>query len=132
MLKSKKSLIILVVAVLVLALGTFLYSELNISKKPWSVVYLATGEIYVGKISCFPKFRISGDAYILQVVKIPVEPTEGEEVSEEPQTSFQLTPIQDALWSPEKLYLNRKQVVFYGPVLETSKVAEAIKEVGKW
>ena len=114
------------VVVLVLGFGFYVYSEMNISKKPWSVVYLATGEIYVGKLSHFPKFQISSETYILQVVRIPAE--EGMEE----QTSFQLTPIQDALWAPEKLYLNREQVVFYGPVLETSKVGEAIKEAGKW
>lgn len=127
MFRTKKSLIVtVVIIILVLALGYFVYSEVNIAKKPWSVVYLATGEIYVGKISHFPKFQVSGDAYILQLVKTPAE--EGVEA----QTSFQLTPILDALWAPEKLYLNRDQVVFYGPVLETSQVAEAIKEVGKW
>ena len=127
MFRTKKSLVITgILVILVLALGYCAYSEMNIAKKPWSIVYLATGEIYVGKISCFPKFQISSDAYILQVVKTPAE--EGVEA----QTGFQLTPIQDALWAPEKLYLNREQVIFYGPVLETSKVGEAIKEAGKW
>jgi flagellar basal body-associated protein FliL len=132
MFKSKKSIIIFIVVIvlLILALGYFLYSELNISKKPWSVVYLATGEIYVGKVSCFPKLRIT-DAYILQMVNKPVEPTAGEEVTGETKTSFQLTPIKDALWAPKKLYLNPKQVVFYGPVEENSKVAEAIRNAAK-
>lgn len=132
--KSKKSLIILlvVIVVLIFGFGFYLYSELAISKKPWLVVYLATGEIYVGKISHFPRFQISGDAYILQVVEIPTEQIEGEEPTGETTTSFQLTPIQDALWAPKKLYLNQDQVVFYGPVQETSKVGEAIKEAGKW
>lgn len=129
MFKSKKSLIIFIVVIvlLVLTLGFCVYSELNISKKPWSVVYLTTGEIYVGKISCFPKLQIH-DAYILQLVK---KPAEGEEVTEETKTSFQLTPLKDALWAPKKLYLNPKQVVFYGPVEENSKVAEAIRGASK-
>jgi len=129
--KSKKSLIICisVIVVLVLGFGFYVYSELNISKKPWSVVYLTTGEIYVGKISHFPKLQIF-DAYILQMVSKPVEPTEGE-VTGETKTSFQLSPLKDALWAPKKLYLNRDQVVFYGPVREDSKVAETIREAGK-
>lgn len=123
MFQLKKSSIIHfgIIIVLVLAIAIFAYSEMDISKKPWSVVYLTTGEIYVGKISHFPKFQISGDAYLLQVVK------KQEEGSEEIKTSFQLTPIKEALWAPKKLYLNSDQVVFYGPVLETSKVAEAIR-----
>ena len=125
MFKTKKSLII-IGALVILTIGFFIYSEMNIEKKPWSVIYLTTGEIYVSKISCFPKFQISDNAYILQDVKVPAE--EGME----PQTSFQLTPIQEALWAPEKLYVNRRQVVFYGPVKEDSKVGDAIKEAGKW
>lgn len=126
MFKFKKSLIIFIVVIvlLVVALGFYVYSELNISKKPWSVVYLTTGEIYIGKVSSFPKFQIA-DAYILQVVKSPGEETE------EAKTNFQLTPLKDALWAPKKLYLNKEQVVFYGPVEETSKVAEAIRSASK-
>lgn len=129
MFKSKKSIIILIVVIvlLVLTLGVYVNSELDISKKPWSVVYLSTGEIYIGKVSHFPKFRIA-DAYILQIVK---KPAEGEEATAEPKTSFQLTPLKDALWAPKKLYLNPKQVVFYGPIEENSKVAEAIRGASK-
>jgi len=128
MLKSKKCLIILiVVVVLVFGFGFYLYSELAISKKPWSVVYVTTGEIYIGKLSSFPRFQLF-DAYLLQVVKKPGAETD-EGVQEE--TQFQLTPLKDALWAPKKLYLNKEQVVFYGPVREDSRVAEAIREASK-
>jgi len=128
MLKSKKCLIILiVVVVLVFGFGFYLYSELAISKKPWSVVYVTTGEIYIGKLSSFPRFQLF-DAYLLQVVKKPGAETD-EGVQEE--TQFQLTPLKDALWAPKKLYLNKEQVVFYGPVREDSRVAEVIREAGK-
>ena len=131
MFKSKKSLIIFIVVIvlLVLAFGFYVYSELNISKKPWSVVYLTTGEIYVGKVSHFPKLQLF-DAYILQIVTPPEAKTE-EGIQEKPKTSFQLTPLKDALWAPKKLYLNPKQVVFYGPIEENSKVAEAIRGAAK-
>jgi len=132
MFKSKKFLcVFVVVVVLVLVFGVYVYSELNISKKPWSMVYLTTGEIYIGKISNFPKLQIH-DAYIFQVVNRPVEPTEGA-IGEEgkTETSFQLTPLKDALWASKKLYLNSKQLVFYGPLREDSKALEAIREVGK-
>lgn len=129
MFKTKKSfkIFIVVIVLLVLAFGFYVYSDLNISKKPWSIVYLATGEIYIGKVSSFPKFRIV-DAYILQLVK---KPSEGEGETGEPKTSFQLTPIKDALWAPKKLFLNKKQIIFYGPIEENSKVAEAIRGAKK-
>ena len=132
--KSKKSLVIfsgVIVLAVLICLALFVVPATKITNKPWSVIYLATGEIYVGQISKCPVFhlkglQISGDSYILQVVKTPVEGTE------ELQTNFQLTPIKEALWAPKKLYLNREQVVFFGPVSETSKVAEAVKEADKW
>lgn len=129
---NKKTLIIfssVVILVLAIVVSIFTFTDRNLEKS-WSVVYLASGEIYIGKISQPTIFRLkelqlSGDAYVLQVIKTRTE-------GEEPQTNFQLTPIKDSLWAPEKLYLNREQIVFFGPVLETSKVGEAIKEAGKW
>ena len=128
--KSKRAIRVVVLLLVLMAIGlmlVFTWQRISVSEKRWSVIYLATGEIYVGKISHFLRFRITRETYILQVVKVPAE-----EEGMEPKTSFQLTPIQDALWAPEKLYLNREQVVFYGPVLETSKVGEAIREAGQW
>ena len=144
---SKKKLIIVSGIILVVFVVAFFgvvkflkissFSELGVSENQWSVVYLASGEIYVGKISPVHtawgvgrEVEVSGDAYILQVVKNTVEPEGGGQPQVE--TNFQLTPINEALWAPEKLYVNKKQIVFYGPVLESSKVGEAIKEAGKW
>lgn len=98
----------------------YTYGNFNIEQKPWSVVYLTSGEIYIGKISYLPKMQIS-DAYLLQIVK--TQPKENEEV----KSSFQLTPINEALWSPEYLNLSRKQIVFYGPIQQDSQIAEAIR-----
>ena len=91
--------------------------------KEHSVVYLSTGEIYIGKLSylSIPKFKLT-DAYRLQAVK---------DAEDETKTNFQLTPLKDALWSPQKLYLNPDQVVFYGPIEENSKAGEALQKAGK-
>lgn len=87
----------------------------------YSVVYLATGEIYIGKLAIFPRLELDS-AYILQVVKDEKDPA---------KSNFQMTPLSEAIWAPKTLYLNSKQVVFYGPVSETSKVAETIKNAKK-
>ena len=142
---KKKSIVVLGIVLVVFVVGAFgaikflkhsEFSELGVSENQWSVVYLTTGEVYIGKISPVHsawgigrEIQVS-DSYLLQVVKNTVEPEGGGEPQVE--TNFQLTPINEALWAPEKLYVNKKQVVFYGPVLETSKVGEAIKEAGKW
>jgi hypothetical protein len=127
-----KKILIAIVAVLIVIAGFCIYRETNLDNKPLSVVYLSSGEIYIGKIIKFPKLQLR-DAYLLQVVKKidetaepQVNPETGEIIQPQAKTSFQLTPLKDALWAPEKLYLNREQVLFYGPIKESSKVAETI------
>ena len=124
--KSKKVLFLFAVVVLILAVF-FAVQKYKKFSSDWNVVYLSTGEIYIGKISSansFSKFKLS-DAYLLQVVKSKVGETE------EIKTNFQLTPLNEALWSPIELYVNRKQVVFYGPIDEASNVADAIRNADK-
>jgi hypothetical protein len=111
--------ILIVIAFIILAYSGFLDGTRN----AWSVVYMSSGDIYVGKISYIPKMQLK-EGFLLQVVKNTSET--GQET-----TNFQLTPLKDSLWSPKNLYLNKKQILFYGPVSENSKVAEAIKNAKK-
>ena len=123
---SKKKKLVIAVAVLVaviIAWGALcLYPKWQMSKEH-SVVYLSTGEIYIGKLSYLsvPKFKLT-DAYRLQAVK---------DAEDETKTNFQLTPLKDTLYSPKKLYLNPDQVVFYGPIEENSSAGEALRNAGK-
>ncbi len=122
--KKKKLAIAAVILIIIIAGaigGAYLYSGWQMSKH-YSVVYLATGEIYIGKLSCFPKRFKLNDAYRLQAVKDPKDET---------KTNFQLTPLNESLWSPKELYLNSDQIVFYGPIEESSKAGEALKNAGK-
>lgn len=112
---SKKNLVVVVVLVLaVLVVGIFSY-KIN-HQNDYSVVYLTTGEIYVGKLSTFPDLRLK-DSYILQVIKDTTDPA---------KSTFQLQPISEALWAPEYLNLNRKNIIFYGPLLSTSKIGQTL------
>ena len=128
-----KKILIIVVAVLVIITGFAVYSDRNIGKKPLSVVYLSSGEIYIGKIIKFPKLQLV-NVYLLQAVRTVDEnavpqtnPETGEIIQPQTKTNFQLTPLSEALWAPKKLYLNPEQVLFYGPVKESSSVAETIR-----
>jgi len=85
--------------------------------KPYSVVYLSTGEIYVGKLSTFPKLVLT-DVYLLQSVTSPDDPN---------KKSFQLAPLKEALWSPDKIYLNDEQVIFTASIRADSQVAQTLK-----
>src|SRR3989344_527822 len=112
---SKNNIILLaVVVVLVVVVGYFKgFSRVTSGT---SVVYLSTGEVYVGNLSLFPVMELK-NGYILATVPDPADPK---------KTNFQLNPLTEALWAPKHLYLNKKQVVFYGPILPNSKIAEAL------
>ena len=118
---SKNNIVLLVVVVLVVVGVALWVNKTKRGSNEYSVVYLTTGEVYVGKLTTFPDLELK-DAYILQLNKDATDPL---------KSNFQLQPISEALWAPKSLYLTRKNVVFYGPLLATSKIAETIAAQGK-
>lgn len=142
MLKIKKSLVIFFIVLILILAGAFVLLKFKkpngqnavskqgeeITGKKWSVVYLTSGEIYVARLS-YPvsktDFLLPADSYMLQIVK-------GKDEKGADKSNFQLTPLNEFLWAPKDLYVNRDQIVFYGPIEETSGVGKAIKDAGKW
>lgn len=92
--------------------------KLDLFTKPYSVVYLQTGEIYIGKLSDFPRMKLS-DSYFLQIVQDPKDPA---------KTTFRLSPTAETLWASPELFLNKDQVVFYGPIGPDSKIAQTLRQ----
>lgn len=82
----------------------------------YSVVYLSTGEVYVGRLSTFPQFKLT-NSYILTTTKDTTDST---------KSNFQLNPINEALWAPKYLNINRDQVIFYGPILKDSNIGKTL------
>ena len=111
-------LIVLILLILVLVLGYMVFVKNNQSQKSYSVVYLASGEVYVGQLSLYPKMSLS-DAYVLQVTQDPKDTS---------KNNFRLASLKDALWSPDKIYLNKEQVIFYGKVGEGSQIDKTLKQ----
>lgn len=117
---SKRNTTIAIVVVLVLlAVGLFVYKT-RMSDE-YSIVYLSTGEVYIGKLTTFPDLQLK-DTYILQITKDAEDPT---------KSNFQLNPISEALWAPKFINLTEKNVIFYGPLLSTSKIAQTLIEQKK-
>ena len=114
---KRNTLIGLVVVVLIVVLGVFLYFRVN-KDRGYSVVYLSTGEVYVGKLRVFSNLMLT-DSYVLQIAKDATDPT---------KNNFQLNPIKEALWALKKLHIMKDQVVFYGPLLPNSKIAETLAQ----
>lgn len=117
---SKKN-IVIVVVVAVVVIGVGFWARKMNNNNAYSVVYLTTGEVYVGKLTVFPNLQLR-DGYILQVTKDATDPT---------KTNFQLNPINQALWAPQSLRLIKDNIVFYGLLSPTSKIAETIAAQGK-
>ena len=107
--------VILICIVFLTTVGFLVFRSWS-GAKTYSVVYLSTGEIYVGHLSSFPRLELRG-SYLLHTTKDPVDPS---------KSNFQISPLSDALWAPQTLYLNREHIIFLGPLSDTSKVAEAL------
>ena len=117
---SKKN-VVVVIVVVVLVVGLGFWFKKADKDSAYSVVYLTTGEVYVGQLTTFPDLELK-NAYILQVAKDEKDAT---------KTNFQITPVSEALWAPESIHLVKDNVVFYGPLLSTSKIAQTIAGKGK-
>lgn len=114
----KKNITITAIVVLLLALvfGFFYYKKNN--SADYSIVYLTTGEVYIGQLATFPDLQLK-NSYILQVTKDPTDAT---------KNNFQLQPIKDALWAPKTLRLIEKNIIFYGPLSSESVIAKRLAE----
>jgi hypothetical protein len=117
---SKKNIILTIVLILVVV-GVAIWHKKTSNSNDYSVVYLTTGEVYVGKLTTFPDLELT-DGYILEVTKDATDPT---------KSNFQLNPVNQALWAPKVLHLVEKNVIFYGPLLPTSKIAETLTAQGE-
>ena len=118
---SRKNIIAVVIVVLVVVGGALWINNSNEGASDYSIVYLTTGEIYIGKLTVFPYLKLE-DAYILQVARDENNPE---------NITFQLNPINDALWAPQSLHLVEKNVVFYGILKSDSRVARTIEQQGQ-
>ena len=122
---SKKILLIggslVLVAVLVLvALGIWLGSAVvgkvgGSAVSPYSVVYLSNGGIYFGKLSWFPKPRISN----------PWTIQSGVDKDNKPQIS--VNPVSKSLWSPvDEIYLNKEQIIAWSRLRADGDMAKLL------
>jgi hypothetical protein len=83
-----------------------------LKKKPYVAVYLATGDIYYGKMTCFPKFTLT-DALFLQ------RGADG---------NLGLQKLSDAFWKPKgPMVIERDQIVFWSELDPSSPVVSAIE-----
>lgn len=88
----------------------------NNKNQDYSIVYLSTGEVYIGKLTTVPDLQLR-DSYILQVTKDVADPS---------KNNFQLQPVKDALFAPKSLHLVKDNIIFYGQLTPESKIAQTL------
>ncbi len=113
-------LLVVVAVIILVVVGVWLGSALmgkgsgeNVS--PYSVVYLADGEIYFGKLSWFPKPHIS-DPWTIQ---------RGVDKDNKPQIS--VVEVSKSIWSPvNEIYLNEKQIMAWSRLSADGDMAKLL------
>ena len=90
----------------------------KVFERPYVAVHLTNGDTYFGQLYRFPKLQL-GDVYVIQPTTDPGDST---------NTILQVVPLNlIAFWGPDKLQLNRSQVVFIAKVGEDSQVMDVIR-----
>lgn len=115
---SKRNIVIIIVIVLIVVGVAFYINKVN-KNKGYSVIYLSTGEIYVGKLCTFPYLKLT-DGYVFVATKDDKDPT---------KNNFQLNPMNETLWAPKSLHLVKKNIIFYGKLNTNSKIAQTLAGV---
>jgi len=101
----------LVLALLIIFFGVLIFRTLFLYEK-YVGVYLLNGDLYIGKLSYFPKMKLS-DPYLLRI---------------DDQGNNILVPLTQLTWQPKNyLYLNKDQILWIAPLVENSQALSLIK-----
>ena len=80
-------------------------------------VYFLNGELYIGKISYFPKLRLV-DPYLLRF--------------DQQTNNTILIPLTQLPWSPQnQIYLNKSQIIWIAPLNENSQAFNLLRSRGR-
>ena len=107
-------LLALVVWFLIQLVGSKETTTLN-SPSPYSAVYLASGDIYFGKLSWFPNPRLVNVWFIQK------------SVDNQNQPQLNLLPFSSVSWGPtDEIFLNSKEIIFWTRLRNDSQIAKVI------
>jgi len=84
------------------------------SVSSYTAVYMASGDIYFGKMHWFPRPRLTNVWYLQR------------SVNQQNQPQLSLAKFQDVFWGPvDEIYLNSDQVLFWTSLRSDSQVVKA-------
>lgn len=109
------------IIVILVVVGAGLWMNKVNKEKGYSVVYMTTGEVYIGKLSTVPDLTLT-DSYQFQAVK---------DAKGASKSSFKLIPLKGALWASESIHLTKGNVVFYGLLMSDSEIAKTLAAQAK-
>ncbi len=119
---SKKTIVSLIVLVVVLVVvGVFVGIKLagnkdSASASEYSAVYLASGDLYFGKLSLFPTPRLK-NVWVFQ-----------RGVDEKNNVQVGVVPFNSTIWGPmDELNLNPKEVIFWTRLRKDSQIVSYIE-----
>ncbi len=105
--KNKSFKIILIVLASIMVIGIITGVIFSLVHRPYMAVYLATGDIYFGRVSSFPRVTIQ-DPWFFRRAE---------------DGSVSLERFSDAVWMPEDVIkINRDQIVFMARISENSQI----------
>lgn len=109
--KNVNKILLVVVLVLALVLVGVIVKQIWFSGTPsYYAVYLRTGELYFGKLSFFPSFKLS-NVYLLQLN------------SQNSQNPVSIQKLSNIFWGPEDyLKINKDEVVWYTKISPQSQL----------
>ncbi|KKU25857.1 hypothetical protein A3I25_01385 [Candidatus Nomurabacteria bacterium RIFCSPLOWO2_02_FULL_42_17] len=116
---SKRNIIITIIVVLIVAVvititANFLARQ---GSSEYSLVKLTTGELYVGRLSWFPRPAMR-NAHLFQITADPEDAT---------KQNPQLMPVSESLWAPKVIYFNPEQIVIRGHIGKDSAIAKTLR-----
>ena len=116
---KKSTLLFVVVLLIVVAAGIgagIFIAQGDQGESAYSAVYLATGDIYFGKLSWLPVPHLT-HVWVIQ---------RGVDAQNQPQ--FGVAPFRGAVWGPtDRINLNPKEIVFWTRLRSDSQIAQAIE-----
>lgn len=114
MFKLNKILLVVVVVLIIALAGVVYWQNFGKSGDNYWAVYLSTGDVYIGKLSYFPRLHLS-DVWFFQKTS-------------DTQNPLNLSKFSQAFWGPgDELYLSEKQIIWKNKLSETSQVITYIK-----
>ncbi len=109
-------LVLIVILLALVAVLTVKYWRVRgeASVSSYTAVYMASGDIYFGKMHWFPRSRLTNVWYLQR------------SVNQQNQPQLSLAKFQDVFWGPvDEIYLNSDQILFWTSLRNDSQVVKA-------